>query len=348
MFKLGVNGLVVIFMFYAIGKLDFSIVNPGTVLINRTDDATFHKFKESQDGFIWTHGMTRRSDVVSISEIGTREKGQVLGCGHYRILATGSSSGFGSGLKQDDIWSAKLNRSESARVNNFVIYNASNPGWGPYHWHAFLESNYDTFNPDLMLVKLSFGDFTLYPKVLSETEKKQWLERDRLKKKILNFDNFGAYAFRKVMYVTENFKNKFREENGESTVKPLGYDRPRYVKHVENHMKSIQLLVDLAERQKTQLLMFLRNADETPAGNYILERIKQLMQESYYAQIIQVDAESFRGDALEEGVSQYYEKYYVLKNDTHPNERYSELMAKKLVEVLPPMLNVDGIRNPCM
>jgi len=341
------NMLSIVAIFYIIGKLDFTVMHPGTVLVNRTDNATFHKYKESQNGFTWTHGMTRRSNVVSISAVGTREKDQKLLCNKYRILATGSSSGFGSGLKQDETWSAYLNSSESSSIYNYVIYNSSNPGWGPYHWANYMQAYYDIFNPDLMLVMLSYGDFTLYPKVVSESDREEWLKRDRIKKRILNFDNFGAYSLRKLMYITENFAGKYETNKVSGNPIPLGFDMLRIAKHLGNHMGSLEDLVDYSERKKANLIFFLRKSDETDAGNYLFNEIGKLTELSEYASAVQVNADSFRSDMGSKELSEYYQEHFVLKNDTHPNERYSRLIADVLSSELPLVLNELEIKNNC-
>ncbi|GAB1267809.1 hypothetical protein NBRC116493_10620 [Aurantivibrio infirmus] len=330
-------------IFFVIGKIDFSILHSGTVLHESTHEVLFFKMESDQEGYVWTNGMSRRSNKVHISSIGTRQKDQQLSCDKVRILATGSSSTFGSGLKDEEVWSSLLNRKFISEGVDAEVFNSANPGWGPYHWFNFVELNSVKFNPDVILIPLSFGDFTFYPVTIDDGERAAWVDRDAAKKKLLNFDNFISYSLRKTMYLLQSLKQKYQRTHVDEGL-PLSEAVSRFEQHFDNQKNYLLSLVKLAENNRFKLVFFVRNADATKSGGALLSNLIELSNAYENVFVFQIHPQEFRPELQGDEIKTYYNENLIIKNDGHPNELYSALMAERLFAGLSPI--VESIENP--
>src|SRR5262249_25487073 len=81
------------------------------------------------------------------------------------ILAVGDSQGWGAGVSDDEVWTARLEqllRRDSAYAA-FQVVNASHPGHGPFHHYMRARRVLKKHPIDLLLVRVSIEDWSFRP-----------------------------------------------------------------------------------------------------------------------------------------------------------------------------------------
>ncbi|MGH1471227.1 MAG: hypothetical protein ACRBCS_08545 [Cellvibrionaceae bacterium] len=346
--KIVLHSFIILIAFLLIGKLDFSLLHNGSVLIYETHDTLFHKPLKNQEGYIWTRGMSRRSDKIVINNIGTRGEGQTLSCDKIRILSTGSSSGFGEGVSEESVWSARLNKLFTDRSVNAEIYNGGVPGWGFYQWSNYISLYAEEFSPEIVFIPLSHGDFWFYPPAGTVQERASWVESDKKKKAILNYDNVIGYILRKTQYILTAMKKKYFSSKSDGESQLLGDQLNGFKKHFKNQLKYIDTLIDLSKQHDFKLVFFVRNADFTVAGQELYKELSTLSSQSDGFFVGQVSPKDFPINIKKDDVEKYYNEMLIIKHDGHPNDFYSQLMADKAYEVLSHVIKDSGITaQPC-
>jgi hypothetical protein len=168
--------LILILSFFLLyGEMDFRLIPHITRLEYEVHDSLYFRLAPSQVGYEWLARMTRKSPPITINSLGLRgPEVDVRAVGRYRILAVGSSSALGSGVEDDETWTAVLEK--NLRNLGFFadVMNAGNPGWGPYQHATFLKEEAFRYRPHAAVVMVAKGDFGFLPKG-TEAERLEFL-----------------------------------------------------------------------------------------------------------------------------------------------------------------------------
>ncbi|MGI1677811.1 MAG: hypothetical protein K6L75_03710 [Cellvibrionaceae bacterium] len=349
MFKsIVLHSLVIFIVFLIIGKFDFSLLHNGSVLLYETHDVLFHKPVKNQEGYIWTQGMSRRSYKIAINELGTRGEGQVLSCDKIRILSTGSSSAFGEGLSDQMVWSSLVNTEFEKQSVAAEIYNGGVPGWGLYQWSNFISIYAESFSPEIVFIPMSHGDFWFYPPVEGKAERENWVNSDLKKKAILNYDNVLGYILRKSQYILTAAKTKYFSSKKEGGGPALGEQVDQFEIHFSKQQKYLDELIALSKQHDFKLIFFVRNADFTPAGKELYKKLSNKLSEDNDFFLFEISPADFDSTLTEAEFENYYKENLIIKNDGHPNDYYSRLMADKIYQAITKVIADSSVSaKPC-
>lgn len=349
MFKsIVLHSLIICVVFLIIGKIDFSLLHKGSVLMYETHDVLFHKPVKNQEGYIWTQGMSRRSYKITINDLGTRGEGQILSCDKIRILSTGSSSAFGEGLSDQMVWSSLVNAEFEKQSLAAEVYNGGVPGWGLYQWANFISIYAENFSPDIVFIPMSHGDFWFYPPAEGEEERARWVSNDLKKKAILNYDNVLGYILRKVQYILTAAKTKYFSSKKEGGGPALGEQVDQFETHFANQQKYLDELITLSKQHDFKLIFFVRNADFTPAGRALFEKLSEKKAENNDYDLFEINPADFDTTLTEAEYENYYKENLIIKNDGHPNDNYSLGMADKIYQAITQVVTDSNISaKPC-
>lgn len=115
---------------------------------------------------------------VRINSLGMRDRERgPKEPGEYRILAVGNSFNANYGVRQEEMYTAVLERDLSARSDERVtVLNGGVEGWGPPAYLRFVEKEIDRVEPDLLLVMF----FTQSDHVLADRVPKMQLRDGRI------------------------------------------------------------------------------------------------------------------------------------------------------------------------
>lgn len=91
-----------------------------------------------------------------------------------RVLALGNSCTFGWGVKQDAIWTSRLEKTiqKLPGYQNFEIINAGVPGYSSYQGKIYFETELLKYKPDVVLIMFGWNDERPAGKNISDHEHK--------------------------------------------------------------------------------------------------------------------------------------------------------------------------------
>lgn len=164
------------------------------------DPELYWKLAPSQSGFMWMAGGTLRSAPAQINSLGLRgrEVGQ-KSPDKLRILTLGDSYTFGSGVADDETFSAVLERELGAE--RVEVVNAGIPGYGIFQFVELFRRLAPAIRPDIVIVTFPTGDILRQPFTSAEAaESHRQMRRRRLW--IKRVSRVAAYIYRQWQYVS--------------------------------------------------------------------------------------------------------------------------------------------------
>jgi lysophospholipase L1-like esterase len=169
------------------------------------DDELYWRFRPTQTGFVWMGNASFRSPDSRINNIGTRgadvrpEKNGVP-----RVLMLGDSYTFGSGVRDDETFSAVL---QGAVGGTAEVVNAGVPGYGIFQEERLLRRLGPLLRPQLVIVTVPTGDILRQP-FDTPAQERAYLETERQRKRMRDVSELAAFLYRKYYAVRARFADE--------------------------------------------------------------------------------------------------------------------------------------------
>jgi lysophospholipase L1-like esterase len=165
------------------------------------DPETYWLYRPQQEGFVWLGGNTFRSPPVRINNLGLRGRDIDLADHRRRILTLGDSLTFGSGVRDDETFSAVLER--ELGPEQVQVMNAGVPGYGLFQEAALLRRLGPLLRPEVVIVTIPTGDIWRQPLASQEAARQLLSVRKKRLRRLLQFPTLLyrqlSYAYTRLM-----------------------------------------------------------------------------------------------------------------------------------------------------
>ena len=144
------------FCVVCIGEIFFRLPVVRQRLEYEPDPVLHGQFVPSQRGYMWLANQSLMSPEISINGEGLRGREPV--CDQRVIIALGSSQAFGSGVRDDEVWTSILESRLVAKGHDYQVVNAAHPGYGAWHNSVVLRRFFRRRTADVVIYRVSIGD----------------------------------------------------------------------------------------------------------------------------------------------------------------------------------------------
>lgn len=317
-----------------IGELDFRLFSHDQRLTYEVDNDLYWRLRPNQRGFEWLANMSKKSPPISINSKGFRgaeieDSNESIA----RVLAIGSSSAMGAGVEDEEVWTARLEQLLGTGDQKTVVFNAANPGWGPFQHAKFIERESRSLNVDAIIVMVSSGDLNFLP-FTDIKLKEEYLKKSELKKKLANISPFITYSYRKLETLMIRFKPKILAmfENNNEVEDPVERARKSnqmLLEKIEKQKQYWSTMAELAMEYKKPLIFLLLKPDTRAVTDRIRLIISGITVTNPYTRIVEVDTTNRNKEEL------------IIAGDGHPNAEYHQIIAETVLEPLQTFLNTS-------
>ncbi len=251
------------------------------------------------------------------------------------LLALGSSEVVGPGLRDEEIWTARLARLLSDWSGEKVgVYNAGTGGYGPYHASVVLQRFINRqVKPSVVIVPVSLGDRGFLPPGEDEVEreKNEKRRRDLIRKYTL----FLPFLYNKAELQFESIRGilSLRKEGG-----VFGADGETTAAAEEMWSRNKEYWVKIAtvcEQLRIPVLFIIYNPYGTPGGDSLFSIFSAHFGRSPCKLVSMLGPSQFglRQSDVSDRRNAFREKY-TLRYDPHANSLQHEIIAKELARLL--------------
>jgi hypothetical protein len=324
------RGIFCLLLFLLFGEFDFRILPHLRPLKLETDEQICQRFRPNQAGFVWLGVMTRRSPAAVINSQRLRGAEVDLNAnGRLRILGVGSSSAFGAGLRDDEIWAFQLQTLLRHAGYPAEVLNAGVPGWAPFQDAAFIESYGALYRPHAIVVILMEKQLDLLPKS-KKLEKQNDLSGEReAKLEAPYYPRFLGYAKNKIKIIYQ--LNRMEMKAALAAFSDDGAEK-EFPHILQKQSPYWQRIIAFADSQKVPTIFFIPNAFGSRKSERLAQCLRDLTQASSWVKVV-----TFAPDDLAECDRRLspaaIKARLTIPGDGHPNARYHRLMAEKLAGV---------------
>jgi lysophospholipase L1-like esterase len=191
--------ILAVLLCFAVGEIALRVLHFDRQLEFELDDDLYWRLRPHQSGFVWMGNGTFRSPEAHINEFGLRGNDDDVD-GHaerFRILMLGDSYTFGSGVADDQTFSAVLQRALGPRVD---VLNGGVPGYGVFQDARALRRLGPLLRPQLVVVTIPTGDVVRQPFATPEQEQ-AYLRTERKRKRLREASQLLTYMYRQYSLV---------------------------------------------------------------------------------------------------------------------------------------------------
>ncbi len=319
-------------VFFVIGELDRRLRPHQRHVEYDVDDELYFRLRPDQVGYAWLASLTRKSPPITVNSLGLRGPEVRLRSDDVaRILATGSSSAFGAGVRDDETWIARLEQMIRAEGSEVEALNAANPGWAPFQHLIILERLAPLLKPDLLLV-MAKADINRLP-FEDEQEKETYLAAERRRKKIIALSESVAYTKRKLDLFRGRLiqtVEKWNPSAGEAKVPAAVLSESDMAARLAPHRRYWKGILDLGAAKGLPVVFFVPNVSDKPIDVRLRLLLEDLTRQTGVGRVVYLGSDDLH---LAPGVlpSRYYRQHLILAGDPHPNAEYHRLMAKAVL-----------------
>ena len=344
--KIIVHCTIFAIIFSVIGEFNLRILGIEKRIEWQVDENLFSRLSPSQRGYIWLGSMGEKSPAITVNRYGLRGGDINPGDDSFKILSIGSSSALGVGVKDNETFTAKL---ENMSLNNgelVSVYNAANPGWGPFHWDAFLKHEAEILKPNLILISTSYGDLSMAAPVTVD-KKKEYLKKERMRKDLLSKSLFLKFSIRKLLMIKERLKNRIKKEFStvnNTQIEPLSAGGKRFVEILKNNDKYFSSMIIMCKKKRWPIIFFIRNIDNSKAGKLLATYLRKTTEKYRFGHVLEMSY-GFLKIEPKKNIDEYIKENLEIQFDGHPNEIYHLHMAEYLYSHLNRYYENPSIRN---
>ena len=297
------------------------------------DEEVVYVLKPSQAGYQWQGNMSYKSPLITINSEGHR--GRETDWTKPVFVAFGNSEAFGSGVEDDEVWTAKLEQMFRGLANcgDLQVVNGAHPGDSPWKHYRKMVRLMEIHDVDGLIVRVDLADrmrnAITGKRLIKEVEKTRERQEIRLYTKGIPFlyNKIKAQepSIRKVLGLR-------REHTG-------GENDPAGVEQADSMWKENRRWWEGMAREASErgiplifMLVDLRNASGYGRLEELLGEIMGEYEKVYTVRLMSRDFGLIQGP--EKKVEQEIHETLTLKRDPHANALQHSLVGTRLYEHL--------------
>jgi len=188
---------------FAVGEGSLRLFGFDRQLEFEVDHQLYWTLRPNQSGFVWMGDAAFRSPEARINNFGTRGRNIVPeSTAAFRILTLGDSYTFGSGVRDEETFSAVLER--QLGPDRVEVINGGVPGYGMFQVQRLLNRLLPILHPRMVIVTVPTGDVIRQPFQDPEQERR-YLEGEQARKRRRQYSRLITFVYRRVSALAERF-----------------------------------------------------------------------------------------------------------------------------------------------
>ncbi|MDP6526163.1 MAG: hypothetical protein QGH42_04290 [Kiritimatiellia bacterium] len=275
-------------------------------------------FKPEQHGFLWLANQSMKSLPMTVNRDGYR--GADTDWSRKDVLALGSSESFGTGVRDDEVWTAVLQKMLNDGQAAWSVANVGGPGLGAYQQDEVLRRiQAKSIRPDVILVRVSIGDrnFGPIPEHLREGQYQASLKRHRIRR----ITTFLPYLYSKVQVQIPSMKRACRPIFMQPPIIPAYYgERQAGEEMADKDTVYWEQMVTRAEAMGSTIVFLVHDPHGFDSSAVLLERLEALCRNHAGARVVQLGPAVYGMDRIPaEQREVHFNQNLTLVRDPHAN-----------------------------
>ncbi|MCI0459324.1 MAG: hypothetical protein L0Z62_20435 [Gemmataceae bacterium] len=242
------------------------------------------------------------------------------------ILAVGDSQGWGAGVADEQVWTARLEQQlrRERDYATFQVVNASHPGHGPYHQYLRARRVFEKHAVDVMIVRVSLEDWSFTPTPARELP--ELVEAARARQSLRRYTKFVPFLAKKGQEQLTSIRATVSLPQGDVET-PSAEEKGRLM--WETHGRWWEKLTELAAEHEVPVVFYLHDPTDLPGSAVLHNRLRGLARAYPGVHVLRLGSEVYglRGASPEE-VYRDYRARFTLPHDAHANARQHELIGR--------------------
>lgn len=232
------------------------------------------------------------------------------------ILTVGDSQGWGAGVADDAVWTARLEQRLKRRGEyaDFQVVNASHPGHGPFHHYLRARRVLAKHRVDLLLVRVSIEDWDFRPTPAQQVP--QQFAAAKRRRTVKRYTKFVPFLGKRTEEQLASIRSIFRP----SSRKPSSGLPDMGQRMWEEHGQWWQKIADLAHRRRVPLVFFLYDPTDRTSSAVLQDRLRKSVAARRDVYVWRLGSEAFdlRGSTVEARDREFRARF-TLPHDPHAN-----------------------------
>lgn len=242
------------------------------------------------------------------------------------ILAVGDSQGWGAGVADDAVWTARLEQRLKRRGEyaGFQVVNASHPGHGPFHHYLRARRVLAKHRVDLLLVRVSIEDWDFRPTPAKQVP--QQVAAAKLRRTVKRYTKFVPFLGKRTEEQLASIHAIFRSSPRKLPAAPDLGERMW-----EEHGQWWQKIADLAHRRRVPLVFFVYDPTDRTNSAVLQDQLRKSIADRRDVYVFRLGSEAFdlRGGTVE-ARDREFRAHFTLPHDPHANARQHDRIGRAI------------------
>ncbi len=242
------------------------------------------------------------------------------------ILAVGDSQGWGAGVADEQVWTARLEQRlrRERSYATFQVVNASHPGHGPYHQYLRARRVLEKHPVDVVLVRVSLEDWSFTP--TSAEQLPELVESARTRQSLRQYTKFVPFLAKKTQEQLTSIRATISLPQA-SAETPSAQEKGRLM--WEKHGRWWEKLAELAAAHEVPVLFYLHDPTDLPGSAVLHDRLSSLAQIYPGVRVLRLGSQVYGlSGASPQEVYCDYRARFTLPHDAHANARQHDLIGR--------------------
>jgi hypothetical protein len=293
--------------------------------------------KAGQEGYMWMGNMSFKSPAMKINSDGHR--GRQTDWTKPTILAVGNSEAFGSGVLDDETWTARTEAylREEQGWQEIQVVNLAHPGHGPYHHFVRLKRALGKGqNARCVIVRVDVAD--RYFKSLNVESIAREIRRAEIRQKIRGYTRSLPYLYNKVCAEAANIKTALSRRLSRER-KAVASDAKVGCKMWEENLEWWVAIQHLCAREGVPLVFMVYDRDDTASAKVLLNNLRGVTSAGNGSRVFHLEHRYF--DQATETKGKQAGKggdHLTLRRDPHASSLQHQCIAQAVAKFLSSMV----------
>jgi hypothetical protein len=300
------------------------------------DQELIAKLKPNQRGFMWMGNMSYKSPVIMINRDGHR--GEETDWSKPVILAVGNSEAFGSGVSDDQVWTAvlELSLNQVSMDKDIQVVNAAHPGHGPYHQYITARRVLVKHKVETLIVRVDFAD--RYFRYIEPGKREKMLRNAQFRSILREYSKGIPFIFNKISAQLPAIRSAVK-------IRPPWMIKGQAAKVEESGRKMWNenkawwsAISKLADEYKIPTIFWVYDLRGLKESAFLEQALREIAKQNNHTAVIRLGPEYFGIEpeaSDEERASKIRELTF--ERDPHANPRQHELIGLALSHYLKEM-----------
>jgi hypothetical protein len=300
----------------------------------RLDDVLVATLEPNQTGFMWMGDMSYKSPPIRINSDGNR--GSETDWSQPVILAIGNSEAFGSGVKDSQVWTARLesNLRQIKGLNNIEVVNAAHPGYGPYQHAVMVERILKKRLPEMIIVRVDIAD--RYFRAILDDKRPELIKKAQFRLKVRKFSKGIPFLFNKIKTQIGSIRQavRFRFRGNQAHASQYRINKTGKVYWEQNRIWW-EKIAELSILRNIPLVFIIHDIYGTPSYQALCQAYEERFGQTDGVHLLRLDPEILGlRESDPEILRRKIHSKFTLKRDPHANPAQHQMIAQAIFKFI--------------